>query len=49
MPFFKTSDDTSLFYKDWGTGKPTLFVSSRGLGSDMWEYHVPCRTRAKDV
>ena len=22
MPFIETSDRTSLFYKDWGTGKP---------------------------
>jgi hypothetical protein len=26
MPFIETSDLTSLFYKDWGTGKPVLFL-----------------------
>jgi non-heme chloroperoxidase len=26
MPFIETSDRTSLFYKDWGTGKPVLFL-----------------------
>jgi pimeloyl-ACP methyl ester carboxylesterase len=40
MPFIATRDETSLFYKDWGTGKPVLFVHGWCLGSDMWEYQM---------
>ena len=40
MPFIATRDQTSLFYKDWGTGKPVLFVHGWCLGSDMWEYQM---------
>ncbi len=40
MPFIKTDDRTSLFYKDWGTGKPVVFVSSWALSGDMWEYQM---------
>jgi non-heme chloroperoxidase len=38
MPFIETSDRTSLFYKDWGTGKPVLFLHGWCLGANMWEY-----------
>jgi hypothetical protein len=38
MPFIETNDHTSLYYKNWGTGKPVVFVSSIWLGSAMWEY-----------
>ncbi len=41
MPHFETNDGTSLFYKDWGTGKPVVFIHGWGLGSDMWEYQMP--------
>jgi pimeloyl-ACP methyl ester carboxylesterase len=40
MPFIETKDGTSLFYKDWGTGKPVLFVHGWCLGADMWEYQM---------
>ena len=40
MPFIETSDRTSLFYKDWGTGKPVLFLHGWCLGADMWEYQM---------
>ena len=33
MPFIETSDRTSLFYKDWGTGKPVLFLHGWCLGA----------------
>ncbi len=41
MPFFRTHDQTSLFYTDWGPGKPVVFVHSRGLNADMWAYQMP--------
>src|SRR5690349_1442790 len=40
MPFIQTRDHTNLFYKDWGTGKPVIFVSSWALSSAMWEYQM---------
>ena len=41
MPFIETNDGTILFYKDWGEGKPVLFVHGWCLGADMWEYQIP--------
>ena len=40
MPFFETNDHTRLYFKDWGTGNPVVFVSSWALGGDMWEYQM---------
>ncbi|MDQ2714315.1 MAG: alpha/beta hydrolase [Chloroflexota bacterium] len=40
MPFFETSDGTRLFYRDWGTGTPVVFVSSWAFSSPMWEYQM---------
>lgn len=40
MPFFETNDHTSLYYRDWGTGKPVVFVSSWSYSSPMWEYQM---------
>jgi non-heme chloroperoxidase len=35
-----TGDGTSLFYKDWGSGRAVVFVSSWGLNADMWTYQM---------
>jgi non-heme chloroperoxidase len=35
-----TSDNTALFYRDWGAGKPLLFLSAWTLNSDMWAYQM---------
>jgi non-heme chloroperoxidase len=40
MPYIESSDHTSLYYRDWGTGKPVVFVSSWALSSPMWEYQM---------
>ena len=40
MQFVATGDGTSLFYKDWGTGEPVVFVHGGQLGADMWEYQM---------
>lgn len=40
MPFIEAGDGTRLFYKDWGTGAPVLFVHGWVLGADMWEYQM---------
>ncbi len=36
MPFIQTKDSTSLFYRDWGGGKPVVFCAGWALSSDMW-------------
>jgi len=39
MPFVETSQ-SSLFYSEWGQGRPALFVHAWGLTGDMWSYQV---------
>lgn len=39
-PFIVTSDGASLFYKDWGAGKPVVFVHSWATNSDLWQYQM---------
>src|SRR5262249_3060896 len=39
-PFIVTRDGASLFYKDWGNGRPVVFVHSWALNSDMWQYQL---------
>ena len=43
MPYLNTSDGTALFFRDWGSGDPVVFVHGWGLNSDMWEYQLPYR------
>ena len=40
MAYIKTPDDVSLFYKDWGTGKPVVFIHGWPVNADMWEYQM---------
>lgn len=40
MPFLKTADGTDLFFKDWGSGRPVVFVHGWPLHADMWEYQM---------
>ncbi len=35
MPFFETNDHTRLYYRDWGTGSPVVFVSAWALSGAM--------------
>ncbi|MGH8727833.1 MAG: alpha/beta fold hydrolase [Burkholderiales bacterium] len=41
MSYVETDDRTRLFYKDWGAGKPFVFIHGGQLGADMWEYQMP--------
>jgi alpha-beta hydrolase superfamily lysophospholipase len=34
--FIARRDGTALFYRDWGTGRPVLFVHGAGIDSDLW-------------
>ena len=36
----ETRDGTRLFYKDWGTGDPVVFLATRAQSSDMWQYQM---------
>lgn len=38
MPTIRTEDGTDLFVKDWGTGRPLLFVHSAAVTNDIWHY-----------
>jgi non-heme chloroperoxidase len=40
MPYIETNDHTSLYYRDWGTGLPVVFVNSHVLSGAMWEYQM---------
>jgi non-heme chloroperoxidase len=38
--YIETGDGVSLFYNDWGTGKPVVFSHAWGLNADIWEYQL---------
>ena len=38
--FVETRDGASLFYNDWGDGKPVVFTHAWGLNADIWEYQL---------
>jgi non-heme chloroperoxidase len=38
--YVRTSDGVDLFFRDWGVGKPLLFLSGWTLNSDMWAYQM---------
>lgn len=33
-------DGVNLFYREWGTGSPVVFLAPWGLHSDWWEYQM---------
>jgi len=37
MPSISTKDGTTLFYKDWGRGKPIVFAHGWPLDADAWD------------
>jgi non-heme chloroperoxidase len=40
MPRVRTSDGIELFYRDWGAGRPVVFVHSMLMSSDMWQHQM---------
>ena len=46
MPWFDAKDGTSLFYSEWGQGRPLLFLSSLGCSHDMWQYQFEAFAQA---
>src|SRR5262249_18789307 len=41
----ETPTHANLFYKDWGEGKPIVFIHSWAFNSDMWQYQMNFLTR----
>ena len=37
MKFIKTADDTSLYVKVWGTGRPVILIHGWPLNADTWD------------
>lgn len=37
VPFVTTSDNTEIFYKDWGSGSPVVFSHGWPLNADAWD------------
>jgi non-heme chloroperoxidase len=40
MPFVRSSDDVSLFVRDWGEGTPVVFCAAWALSSIAWQYQM---------
>jgi non-heme chloroperoxidase len=40
MPFIAAPDGTQLYWREWGQGKPLLFLNGLGCSSDMWDYQI---------
>src|SRR5262245_12001431 len=38
--FIERRDGTALFYRDWGSGRPVLFVHGAGIDSDLWMHQM---------
>jgi non-heme chloroperoxidase len=39
-PYVDTRDRQQLFFKDWGSGPPVVFLAAWALPSDMWDYQM---------
>jgi len=39
-PYIETSDGTRIHFRDWGAGRPIVFVAPWGLCSDWWDIPV---------
>lgn len=37
MPYVTTRDGTDIFYQDWGSGPPVVFIHGWPLNGDAWE------------
>lgn len=40
MAYVEAADGTRLFYKDWGSGRPVVFIHGWPVNADMWEYQM---------
>ena len=39
-PTIRTRDGVALFHREWGSGRPVLFVHAWALSSAMWTYQI---------
>lgn len=40
VAFIESRDGVGLFFRDWGTGSPVVFLAPWGMDSDWWEYQM---------
>jgi pimeloyl-ACP methyl ester carboxylesterase len=40
MPFITTADNTQLYYKEWGRGRPVVLLHGWPLSADSWDDHA---------
>ena len=40
VAFIESRDGVGLFYRDWGTGSPLVFLAPWGMDSDWWQYQM---------
>ncbi len=40
MPYIENNDHAQLFFNDWGTGEPVVFLHGWMLGAEIWEYQT---------
>ncbi|MGW5387737.1 alpha/beta fold hydrolase [Nocardia sp. NPDC003963] len=42
MPVCTTRDDVNIYYKDWGSGRPVVFIHGWPLNADAWDDQMKC-------
>ena len=40
MTYLTTREDTQLYVKQWGAGRPVILLHGWPLSSDMWDHHA---------
>ncbi|MBV9460808.1 MAG: alpha/beta hydrolase [Bradyrhizobium sp.] len=40
VAYIESRDGVGLFYRDWGTGSPLVFLAPWGMDSDWWQYQA---------
>lgn len=49
MPYIETVNRPSLFYRDWGAGRPVLFCSAWALSGLEFQYQTMTTTRSPTI
>ncbi|MFF0487644.1 alpha/beta fold hydrolase [Nocardia sp. NPDC004068] len=42
MPVCSTRDGVDIYYKDWGSGRPVVFIHGWPLNADAWDDQMKC-------